>query len=138
MLNHLRQSHRVHFSFRRVLLEVPNRSNGFAIARKTREFNPYLPEALHTWNPVVLRQAAVREAVVVVVEVVVMVVVAKAKNNRPCPAGALNPDWTTKGIGSGAARTSRPESTSNWTGVVSSLRKQTINVIRDDNVYVRK
>lgn len=62
---------------------------------KIRNFNPYLPKALHTWYPVVLRQAAVREVVVVVVEVVVMVVVPKTNSKRPWPGGALNPGWTT-------------------------------------------
>lgn len=81
----------------------------------------YLPKALHTWNPVVLWQAAVREAVLVEVEVDVIVVVAKVNNSRPCPGGASNPGWTTKGTGSGEAWIWRTESTSTFcTGAASS------------------
>jgi hypothetical protein len=84
-------------------------------------YSIYLPLDPHTWYPVVLRQAAVNEEVVVVVTVVVVVEVPKYSKTRPWPAGALNPGWTTKGIGAVSLRTSRLGSTSDFTGSVSSL-----------------
>jgi hypothetical protein len=70
----------------------------------------YLPVDPHNWYPVVLRQAAVNEEVVVDVDVVVTVKVPKYNKTRPWPAGALNPGWTTKGIGEDPMRASRVDS----------------------------
>lgn len=72
----------------------------------------FLPAELHTWNPVVLMQMAVRLAMDVIVVVLVMVVVVKVNNNRLCPTGASNPGCTTYGIGVIDSRTSRADSTS--------------------------
>ena len=58
---------------------------------------------------------AVNDEVVVVVVVDVVVEVPKYNKTRPWPAGALNPGWTTKGIGSVSLRTSRVGSISFFT-----------------------
>ncbi len=82
----------------------------------------YLPVDPHNWYPVVLRQAAVNEVVVVVVEVDVIVEVPKYSKTRPWPAGALNPGWTTKGIGAAVSmRTSRAGSATDFTASSSFL-----------------